>query len=163
MSPRISRLPSRVARAGAVASRSRRCQVGALDLSTLVWGGLAGLVIYFGIMYVPPYVESYEVKQMLRQAGNVAVHQGDDEAIKREILEKARAIGSHYEIRDGQEMNLPGIVLLDEDIIVNRDVSAKTIILQVRYTKHVNYPFTQRQAELTFTPAVKADISEVKW
>lgn len=141
----------------------RRREGGAIDLSTALWTGLAGLSIYFGMMYAPPYVESYEVKQMLRAVGNVAIRQADDEALKREILTRARAIGSHYEIRDGQEMNLPGIVLLDEDVLVNRDAAAKTIILQVRYTKHLTYPFTQRQTALSFEPAVKVDISEVKW
>jgi hypothetical protein len=144
-------------------TRGRRREGGAIDLSTALWASLAGLGIYFGIMIVPPYVESYEVKQMLRAVGNLAVHQTDDEALKREILTRARAIGSHYEIRDGQEMNLPGIVLLDDDVLVNRDAAAKTIILQVRYTKHLTYPFTQRQTELSFEPAVKVDISEVKW
>lgn len=146
------------------AAKPRRARAGgAVDLSALLWASLAGAALYFGIMYAPPYVETYEVKQMLRAVGALALHQKDDEALKREILAKARAIGSHYEIRDGQEMNLPGIVLLDEDVLVNRDVEAKTIILQVRYTKHLNYPFTSKQTEISFDPAVKVDISEVKW
>jgi hypothetical protein len=158
--------PAAAARSGGRAlapMRRRRREGGAIDLSTALWASLVGLGIYFGMMYAPPYVESYEVKQMLRAVGNLAVHQVDDEALKREVLTRARAIGSHHEIRDGQEMNLPGIVLLDEDVLVNRDAAAKTIILQVRYTKHLTYPFTQRQTGLSFEPAVKVDISEVKW
>jgi len=140
-----------------------RRPTGALDLTAMFWLVLVALAIYFGIMYLPPQIEAYEVKHMLRVVAAEAVRQPDDGAIRREILSRARAIGSHYEIRDGQERILPGVVLLDEDIVVNRDVQAKTIVLQVRYTKYVNYPFTQKQAEMTFTPAVKADISEVKW
>ncbi len=150
---------ARARRSGQALGRAR----GALDLSTAVWLSLAGSIFYFGFMVVPPYVESYEVKQMLRTVGNLAIHQSDDGSLKREVINRARAIGSHYEIRDGQEMNLPGIVLLDDDVIVNRDTEAKTIVVQVHYVKHLNYPFTSKQTELGFDPAVKVDISEVKW
>jgi hypothetical protein len=136
---------------------------GSLNLSGLLWLAALGAGVYFALMYAPPYVESYEVKQMLRDVAATAVHEPSDEKLKRQILERARNIGSHYEIRDGQELRLPGVVLLDDDVVVNRDTSAKTIIIQVRYTKHVNYPFTQAQTEMTFSPAVKGDIAEIKW
>ncbi len=144
-------------------AKSGRRSAGALDLSAVFWLGLVALAVYFGIMYLPPQVEAYEVKQMLRVVAAGAIRQRDDGAVRREILDRARNIGSHHEIRDGQELTLPGVVLLDDDVVVNRDEQTKTIILQVRYTKFVEYPFTQKQVEMTFAPSVKADISEVKW
>lgn len=143
-------------------SRLRRCECGESSLSSLLWLGGIAAIIYFGLMYVPVYVELYEVKQVLRQAGNRAYTEHNDETIRRFISEKLKEIGSHYEIRDGQEYNLPGIVVLDHDIFVNRD-EGKSIVLQVKYRKVINYPFTSRQKTLDFSPSHKADLAPVKW
>ncbi len=130
--------------------------------SSYAW--LAGIVaaIYFGAMYVPVYYEQYEVKAVLREAGNMAYTEQNDETIRAFISGKLKTIGSHYEIKDGQEYNLPGIVVLDDDIFVTRD-PGKSIVLQVQYQKVINYPFTKKQKTLYFSPSVKADITAVKW
>jgi hypothetical protein len=125
----------------------------------------AGLIagVYFGIMYLPTIFENLEVKQLMREASTLAVRGQSDDAIRLFIQQKAKQVGSHYEIRDGQEMNFPGIVLLDDDIHINRDEDTKKIIIQVSYTVRLTYPFTQKQKEMTFSPAVKESYSPVVW
>lgn len=135
---------------------------GGSSVGSLVWLGAIAAAIYFGAMYVPAYVEQYEVKQVLREAGNKAYNDRNDESIRQFISDKLKTIGSHYEIRDGQEYNIPGIVVLDDDIFVNRD-PGKSIVLQVKYQKVLNYPFTKKQKRLYFSPSIKADITAVKW
>ncbi|HCF62365.1 MAG TPA: hypothetical protein DFS52_30785 [Myxococcales bacterium] len=131
--------------------------------TNMVWlAGLAALV-YFGIMYVPPYVEQYEVKQVLREAANQAYRERSDDKLRSFIQTKCKQIGSHYEIRDGEERNLPGIVLLDDNIFVTRDETAQSIILQVEYEKHIYFPFTKKQRLLRFSPSVKGDLTPVQW
>jgi hypothetical protein len=136
---------------------------GSLPYANLLWLALVGGVIYFGLMYLPLYVEQYEVKQLLQEIANTAWKEPDDEKLRLAVLEKAKNVGSHYEIRNGQELNIPGIVLLAEDVFVNRDTQAQTIVIQARYTKHVNYPFLKRQKAMTFSPSAKAELGTVKW
>jgi hypothetical protein len=112
---------------------------------------------------VPAYAENYEVKGVLREAVNEAVRKTDDDVIRTFIINKCKQVGSHYEIRDGQEMTLPGVVLLDEDVFVNRDTEAKQILLQVEYDQHLYFPFTKKEHVIHFSPSVKGDISPVTW
>lgn len=132
-------------------------------MKNLFWLALVAVAVYFGIMYVPPYFEAYEVKQVLREAANMGWREPDDEKIRDFILNKCKQIGSHYEIREGQEITVPGVVLLNDDVFVTRNEQAKSIVLQVRYSKHINYPFTARQKTLNFSPSVKGDTTPVKW
>ncbi|MGI5864190.1 MAG: hypothetical protein ACOX6T_19340, partial [Myxococcales bacterium] len=136
---------------------------GGSGATNMLW--LAGLLalVYFGIMYVPAYVEAYQVKQVLREAVNLAYREPNDDKVRTFIQNKCKQIGSHYEIRDGEERNLPGIVLLDDHVFVNRDTSEQTIVLQVEYEKYIYFPFTKKQRVLQFSPSVKGDISPVKW
>ncbi len=138
-------------------------QRGAISFVSMLM--LAGLAVagYFGAMYGPAYFEAFEVKQMLREASNMAARLGTDDQIREFILNKSKQIGSHWEIVDGEERNIPGLVLLAEDVFVNRDDYAKTIVVQVKYTKRLDYPFLKRQKELTFSPSVKESTRPVHW
>jgi hypothetical protein len=130
-------------------------------VSLLLIAGIAAGA-YFGLMYGPAYFEQIEVKQMLREQANTA-SRVPDEALKANILNKAKQIGSHTEIQNGQEMNIPGIVLLDDDVYITRDDTTQMIIIQVSYAKRLDYPFTKKQKEIRFSPSVKESFAPVRW
>ena len=142
--------------------RKLRSEAGGSGLSTTMWIAAIGAVVYFGIMYVPPYVEAYQIKRVLREAANFARKDPNDDRVRDFIINKCKQIGSHYEIREGQERNIPGMVLLDDNIFIERD-PGQSIVLQVEYDKHLYFPLTQKQKVLHFAPSLKGDLTPVKW
>lgn len=140
-----------------------RSERGGGTLELLFWmGGIAG-VIYLGLMFIPVYSELWEVKTLMKEVAAKAYLDPNDDRLKQELTERLKQIGSHYEIQAGQEVNIPGIVVLDQDLFWNRDKDKQQVIVQINYDKRVNWPLTQKQKTFHFSPSVKYDISPVKW
>ncbi|MFN7130451.1 MAG: hypothetical protein ACK4N5_00115 [Myxococcales bacterium] len=139
-----------------------QAEQGESSWSGVVWLGGIAAVVYFAMMYVPPYMESMEVKSVLREASTKAYHEQNDDVLREFIGSRLKQIGSHQELRDGQETSVPGLGVNDSDIVVNRE-PGKSIVVRVRYAKAINYPFTKKQKVMYFSPAVKGDLTPVKW
>jgi len=140
-----------------------RADAGEFKISTVVWAALFGAIIYFGVMYVPIYAEYYEVRSMLQVVANKhwRTSEYDHEKVKDEILREAKEIGETVEFQEGKPTKLAGLMLLADDVFVNRD--DEWLVLQVKYTRYIKYPFINKNTHLSFTPMVRVSSKVVDW
>lgn len=145
--------------------RRSRTNHGGSSFTNLLWLSLLAGAVYFGIMWVPVFAEKYEVRSMLQGIGNENWKPGiyDEEKVRTKILEKAKEVNAYTDIQEGQPRRLGGITLLASDVHVVRDDNAKTLTLQVKYTRSIKYPFLKKEVVRVYSPAVVIDTSATKW
>lgn len=145
-------------------SRSRAVR-GASRIANLIWLSLFGAGAYFGVMWLPVFAEQYEVKSVLHAIANENWKPGiyDEEKVKDEIMKRCKSIGMETGVKDGQETSWGGMVLLADDVSVNMNESAKTLTLQVKYTRYIKYPFLAKNVKRDYSPFVVLDTRPVKY
>jgi hypothetical protein len=145
-----------------MSGRARRDR-GSFNFRNVVWLSLLAAIVYFGVMYAPVIGEYYEVRSMLQNVANNHWRPADYDAekMKNEILEKAKEIGETVEFNEGKPSKLAGLVLLVDDIFVNRDEQFVTI--QVKYDRYLKYPFIAKSTKLTFKPLVRQSSKPIKY
>ncbi|HTP28998.1 MAG TPA: hypothetical protein VMK12_25475, partial [Anaeromyxobacteraceae bacterium] len=107
-------------------------------------------------------VDIYEVKSILQEVANTHWRQFDEEAVRKDILDRIKKLSAESEVPNG-EARFGGIVLAPEDVLINKDDDAHTLSLQIRYTRYVKYPFLERQTRLELSSSRTLDTTPVKW
>lgn len=131
--------------------------VSMLLLTGLVAGG------YLAIVYVPLYVDNYQLKRVMQEAANLAWKQPDDDALRKLILSKSANVGARWVVEEGRDKKIPGFGLLADNIFVTRDEATKTVIVQINYEREIILPIFARKQTLSFNPYVQVSTAEVKW
>jgi hypothetical protein len=136
---------------------------GSFHFRDAVWLSLLGSAVYFGVMYAPIGGEYYEVRALLQKIANNHWRPADYDAekIKDKILAGAKEIGETVEFNEGKPTKLAGLVLLVDDIFVNRDDEWLTV--QVKYTRYIKYPFLNKSTQMTFRPMSRVSTKPIKY
>ncbi len=116
--------------------------------------------VYSCIFFAKPILDNLDVKEQMSAAYN----QGtllDDQAIKRFIEKQTESVGEHdADDGFGNIRSAPGLGLTDDDITVDRDTVAKTIVIRVDYARKVLLRPTTRAVQFHFHPQVAGPLIE---
>jgi hypothetical protein len=127
--------------------------------------GLAAAA-YAAVVFVPPAVLQYEVKQVVRDYGNQAVKNPDDEVLVKGMIQKIRTLQQEPGVdAAGSRIWIPVIDLHREDIVWERDREAKPPTLHVafEYPRTIELPWLDRNVERVFQVDLTMDISRPDW
>ena len=101
--------------------RTRRLERGAASwVTVLLVLGLAGAA-YAAVVFVPPAVLHYEVKQVVRDYGNQAIKNPNDEQLLRDMVQKIRSLDDVPGVDEaGRTVRIPVVDLSKEDVVWER-------------------------------------------
>lgn len=131
---------------------------GKVSITTLILLAAFAAGIYALIVLSPIVGDNFSVQEVVAIAYNQS-NKYDDEALRNLIREKLRRVGTHKK-DDGfgnisEEM---GLLLTDEQIVIDRNVPAGTIRIQVDYEREVELKLIRRVVYLQFHPAKEGPI-----
>jgi len=149
-----------MAAAGNMPRSSERGEITLVGLGMAV-ALLAGL--YLAWMWVPVYVVQYEVKQVVRQFGNQAVHDPLDGPLVEAMVTRIRALDSSERVGDGGERRkVPTVDITAQDVTWER-LADHQLRVAFEYTRTVPYPLLDRRLERTMSVDLTMDISAPDW
>ncbi|MBI5544054.1 MAG: hypothetical protein HY901_09215 [Deltaproteobacteria bacterium] len=125
-----------------MARHPRRHDRGEFKIGSLIWLSLLGAIGYFGAMYGPVYNEQWELKSMLQDIANSSWVTFDMQKTHAAIVERAKKFD-----QDDQDT----FALADEDIVIVNDQNAKTLSLEITWTRNIKYPFLDKWTSRRFT------------
>ncbi|HEY3447069.1 MAG TPA: hypothetical protein VGK67_11925 [Myxococcales bacterium] len=133
-----------------------RAELGETKLLNFVWLSIALTGVYFGVMYIPPYSEQWNVKSLLQDVGNSNWRNYDEEKVRAAI---AARIKEEYG-KDGKGL----FVLEPENIFIDNNDVTKKLTVRITWTRIIPYPFIKgKQVQKTFTQQYMVDTNPVKY
>lgn len=112
---------------------------GKVNLVGLLLLGAVGAAVYWAVMFVPKYVDNLEVKEAV-EASLSSAGRAPDSSVKDAILRRANApsMGSTTRVDEsGQPVELPGLGLTEDNIVIDADPNAKKVTVTVEYDRVV--------------------------
>jgi hypothetical protein len=124
---------------------------GKVSLGTLVLLLLLGGAVYVGVLYVPLWVDSLDVKEAVAVAHNLAGHNQPDSFLRGEIRGRTARMGTHEESDGwGGRRVVPGLGLTDEQIVIERNPVTGSVRIAVDWDREVVLRPTQRRHTFHF-------------
>ncbi len=153
-------------RLAATRCRRERLERGAASWVTmLLLLGLAAAA-YAAVVFVPPAVLQYEVKQVVRDYGNQAVKNPDDEALLQGMIQKIGTLQQEPGVdAAGKRIWIPVVSLRREDVLWerNRDATPPTLHVSFEYPRTIDLPWLDRSLERVFRVDLTMDIARPDW
>ncbi len=131
--------------------------VGVLLLLALAAGA------YLAWAWVPVYATHYEVLQVVRQFGSLAVKSRDDGQLVERMVAKIRSLQQVAEEGpDGRRQSRPALALRPEDVTWER-VEPASLHVAFDYGREVAFPLVDRRLERVMSVDLTMDISTPRW
>jgi hypothetical protein len=121
---------------------------------------------YLAWVWVPVYALHYEVKAVVRDYGNRAIHNPADAELLQAMCAKIRSLD---EVKGADESGnvllRPAADVQPQDVSWERDAAASPPTLRVafEYRRDVYYPLLERWEEKTMRVDVKMDLARADW
>jgi hypothetical protein len=146
------------------ASRGRRLERGAASwVTVLLVLGLAGAA-YAAVVFVPPAVLHYEVKQVVRDYGNQAIKNPNDEQLVRDMVQKIRSLDDAAGVDDaGRTVRVPVIDLKKEEVLWERSKDPPELHVAFEYPRTLELPFVDRIVERVYQVDLTIDQKRADW
>jgi hypothetical protein len=144
--------------------RRRRLERGAASWVTvlLVLGLAAGA--YAAVVFVPPAVLHYEVKQVVRDYGNQAIKNLSDEQLVRDMVQKIRSLDDVQGVDEaGRKIRIPVIDLQKEDVLWERTKDPPMLHVAFEYPRTLELPWLDRRIERVFRVDLNMDQKRADW
>ncbi len=143
--------------------RPGKLERGLTFVTVLIVLALAGAV-YWVLAFGGYYWDNHELKQTLRQAGNMAYSQKDDRQVRGWILRELDAIyGYDGADASGHKARLSHLEFDDNDLVLERTDSPPLIKIYFHYGRTFTLPIFGGQRHLEFNDRIEQDLSTVKW
>jgi hypothetical protein len=127
----------------------------------LVLGLAAG--IYLAWTWVPVYATHYQVVQVVRYFGNLAVKDRDDARLVEAMVAKIRSLEQvSVEGPDGRRQSRPALDVRPQDVRWER-VEPASLHVAFDYAREVPFPLVDRRLERVMTVDLTMDISTPRW
>ena len=143
--------------------RPGKQESGLTFVTVLIVLALAGAV-YWVFAFGGYYWDNHELKQVLRQAGNMAYSQKDDKQVRSFIL---RTLDQQYgydgDDASGHHARLSHLEFDDNDLRLDRQDSPPLIRIDFHYGRTFTLPLFGGQRHLEFNDHIEQDLSQVKW
>ena len=144
--------------------RTKRLESGAASWVTVVL--LLGLAAgaYAAVVFVPPAVLHYEVKQVVRDYGNQAVKNPDDEQLLQGMVQKIRSLDDVEVIDEaGRKVRLPVVDLHQEDVLWERTADPPSLHVVFEYPRTLELPWLDRVVERVYRVDLTMDLTRPDW
>ncbi len=144
--------------------RAKRLERGAASwVTVLLVLGLAAAA-YAAVVFGPPAVLHYEVKQVVRDYGNQAIKNPNDEQLVRDMVQKIRALDSVAGVDDaGRSVRIPVIDLKKEDVLWERSKDPSELHVAFEYPRTLELPFLDRVVERVYQVDLTMDQKRADW
>ncbi len=137
----------------------------------MTWVGLLLLVLLLGAGYlawvwVPVYAVHYEVKQVVRDYMNQAIHNPNDGQLVANMTQKIATLAEVDGVNQyGQPARVPAIELSPDRITWERDVdhSPPTLHVAFDYERSITYPLLETRATKVFRVDLDNDLTVPDW
>lgn len=101
-----------------------------LTLLLLVVGGS-----YAGWLFVPLWLDDLDVREAVAVGFGQLPVEPTDVRIRQLVMAKLNNVGTHWEEKDGKQVEVPGLGIALEDIQVERNPQANTGRIAIDYTR----------------------------
>ena len=144
--------------------RARRLERGAASwVTVLLVLGLAGAA-YAAVVFGPPAVLHYEVKQVVRDYGNQAIKNPNDEQLLRDMILKIRSLDAVAGVDDaGRKIRIPVVELTREDVLWERTKDPPELHVAFEYPRTLELPFLDRVVERVYQVDLTIDQKRADW
>jgi hypothetical protein len=144
--------------------RARRLERGAASwVTVLLVLGLAAAA-YAAVVFVPPAVLHYEVKQVVRDYGNQAIKNPNDEQLVRDMVQKIRSLDDVAGLDDaGRTVRIPVIDLKKEEVLWERSKDPLELHVAFEYPRTLELPFVDRIVERVYQVDLTIDQKRADW
>jgi hypothetical protein len=143
---------------------SRRPERGAASwVTVLLVLGLAAAA-YAAVVFVPPAVLHYEVKQVVRDYGNQAIKNPNDEQLLRDMVQKIRSLDGIQGVDDaGRKVQIPVVDLQKEDVVWERTKEPPNLHVAFEYPRTLDLPWLNRSIERVYRVDLNIDQARADW
>ncbi|MBI5066759.1 MAG: hypothetical protein HZB56_00860 [Deltaproteobacteria bacterium] len=129
---------------------------------------IVGLVTggYLLVVWAPIWVVHYEVKHVVRDYGNRAVKDPNDQQLVADMCAKLRSLDSSRTLaEDGRVESRPSVVVDPVEVTWQRDTAARPPELRVAFTyrRDLYYPIVERWSEVEMQVDMVMDIGLPDW
>jgi hypothetical protein len=144
--------------------RDRRLERGGASWVTLLLVlGLAGAA-YAAVVFGPPAVLHYEVKQVVRDYGNQAIKNPNDEQLLRDMVQKIRSLDDVAGVDDaGRKIRIPVVDLSKDDVLWERTREPPVLHVAFEYPRTLELPFLDRVVERVYQVDLTMDQKRADW
>ena len=148
----------------AVRRRTERLERGAASwVTVLLVLGLAAAA-YAAVVFVPPAVLHYEVKQVVRDYGNQAIKNPYDEQLIQGMVQKIRSLDDVPAVDEtGRTVRVPVIDLHKEDVVWERTTEPLALHVAFEYPRTLELPWLDRSIERVFRVDLTMDLKRADW
>lgn len=148
--------------AAAKKPRLREARGAITSVGLLLLLGLAG-GLYMAWTWIPVYATHYEVKQVVRHFGSLAVKSRDDAQLVEAMIARIRALDQVVdEGPDGRRQARPALDVRPQDVTWER-VEPSSLHVAFDYERQVALPLVDRKLERVMSVDLTMDISTPKW
>jgi hypothetical protein len=133
------------------------------------WVTLLLVVVVAGAGYLtwvwgPIYVESYTVKQVVKDYANQAIKNPNDAELRAAMVAKIHSLGQIDAVdASNRPVKVPAIPMVESEVTWQRDAQAKTLRIAFDWERQVVYPFLDRVTVTTFTFDKTEDLNRADW
>jgi hypothetical protein len=125
--------------------------------------GLAA-AIYAAVVFGPPAVLHYEVKQVVRDYANRAVRDTDDRKLLTGMVERIRVLDDEPGVDgQGRPVRIPVIPLRVEDVVWERSEEPPSLHVAFEYERTLKLPFLDRVLERVYVVDITNDLTRPNW
>ncbi len=119
---------------------------------------------YAAVVFVPPAVLHYEVKQVVRDYGNQAVKNKNDEQLLRDMVQKIRSLADVPMVDEaGRNIRVPVVDLRPEDVAWERTADPPTLHVAFEYPRTLDLPWLDRSIERVYRVDLTMDVARPDW
>lgn len=146
---------------GAASTRPARGAVSWVTLLGLLALAAAG---YLGWVFLPVWVLHYEVKQVVREFGNRAVHDANDAALLEGMVARIRELQT-VPATDaaGRAVRVPAVALDPRDVTWERLPGPPRLHVAFDYHRSIDLPYLDRTLERTYRIDLEMDVARPVW
>ena len=125
--------------------------------------GLAAAA-YLAVVFGPPYILNYEVKQVVRDYGNRAVKNPRDAELVEDMVLKIRSLDRTTVVdEDGRAKSVPTVDLRVQDVTWERTVEPPTLHVAFEYPRTLELPIFDRTVDRIYRVDVTMDLQLPDW
>jgi len=119
---------------------------------------------YAAVVFVPPAVLHYEVKQVVRDYGNQAVKNKSDEQLLRDMVLKIRSLADVPMVDEaGRKIRVPVVDLRVEDVAWERTADPPSLHVAFEYPRTLDLPGLDRSVERVYRVDLTMDLTRPDW
>jgi hypothetical protein len=123
-----------------------------------------GAAAYAAVVFVPPAVLHYEVKQVVRDYGNQAIKNPNDEQLLRDMVQKIRSLDGVQGVDEaGRKVQIPVVDLQKEDVVWERTKEPPNLHVAFEYPRTLDLPWLNRSIERVYRVDLNLDQARADW